>query len=64
MNLSGEFDVEIILDVGAVVQGSCDGGTVTHETRKPVWLLVAIPWDISELELVQIGVGSHLTSAG
>ena len=64
MHLSGEFDIKVVFDVCAVMQGSCDGGTIRHEDDEPVWLLVAVPWDISELELVKIGVASHLVSAG
>ena len=64
MHMSGEFDIKVVFDVCAVMQGPWDGGTVGHEDGVPVWLLVAVPWDISELELVKIGVASHLVSAG
>ena len=64
MHLSGEFGIEVVFDVCAVLQGSGDGGTIGHEVNEPVWLLVAVPWDISELELVEIGAASHLISAG
>ena len=64
MRLSGEFGIEVAFDVCAVLQGSGDGGTIGHEEDEAVWLLVAVPWDIPELEPVEIGAASHLISAG